>query len=196
MSATDLSPLGNPMFSEVSTVPLLSPQECRQVIDLVDDEAWTGATITTDKVGGARYDPKVRSVSSQHVPLDDSWPWARLRDAVTEINDTVHRYRITGVPPSDRPSMLRYTAETTDHFRPHSDVGPTIPTRKLTYIVQLSPSSDYSGGDLLITHNGTRVSREQGALVVFPSFLTHVVSPVVTGVRYVLVGWVHGPTFS
>jgi len=62
--------------------------------------------------------------------------------------------------------------------------------------VQLSDPAAYLGGDLLLTLTGTHVSREQGSLIVFPSFLQHVVSPVIRGTRHVLVGWVHGPTFS
>jgi PKHD-type hydroxylase len=191
-----LPPLGNPTFSELVTRPLLSPEECAALIALNDDQAWKQAEVVNATAAAGRYDPEIRSVSSQALPLDDRWPWQRLLDLLGDVNSEVFRFRLSGVPMHDSPSILRYSAETTDHFRPHSDVGPNTATRKLTYIVQLSPPGDYSGGDLLLTQTGTHVTRDQGTLVVFPSFLHHVVSPVVRGTRHVLVGWVHGPTFA
>jgi hypothetical protein len=34
-----------------------------------------------------------------------------------------------------------------------------------------------------------------GTVIVFPSYLAHCVTPVTKGVRWALVGWVHGPSF-
>ena len=80
--------------------------------------------------------------------------------------------------------------------RPHRDVGATNSTRKLTYVVQLSASAAYSGGDLFFPDLGHVAPRDQGTLIVFPSFLSHVVSPLMAGTRHALVSWIHGPTFA
>ena len=103
--------------------------------------------------------------------------------------------KVTGLDAGDRPAVLRYEAGTNDHFRPHIDVGSTNSTRKLSFVVQLTDPNTYQGGDLVFSDLGRSAPREQGTLIVFPSFLKHVVSPVVSGTRHALVSWLHGPTF-
>ena len=63
--------------------------------------------------------------------------------------------------------------------------------RKLTLIVQLTPSSEYTGGSLYIAKH--QMSREQGSAIIFPSFYPHRVEKVSSGVRWVLVAWGWGP---
>lgn len=73
--------------------------------------------------------------------------------------------------------------------------GTRMMDRKLSMVLQLSNPDDYEGGDLEI--DGTPIPkdelRKQGAMVVFPSFLRHRVTPVTRGVRYSLVLWAEGP---
>ena len=38
-------------------------------------------------------------------------------------------------------------------------------------------------------------AREQGSIIIFPSFVYHRVTPVTHGRRHSLVGWIAGPTF-
>ena len=38
-------------------------------------------------------------------------------------------------------------------------------------------------------------AREQGSIIIFPSFVYHQVTPVRRGMRQSLVGWISGPTF-
>ena len=188
-----LHPVGNPNYQQTIQEGLFSPKECRRTINAVRDSTWHQASIT-DETYGQRLNADTRSVSANLVSFDPSWPWRRLVEAIRQINDDNFRYELVGIPAFDRPSVLRYDAQSADHFRPHSDAGPVNSTRKLTYIVQLSPSSDYRGGDLMMNETGQHISREIGTLIVFPSTLRHVVTPIISGVRHVLVGWVHGPT--
>jgi len=72
--------------------------------------------------------------------------------------------------------------------------------RKLTFILQLSDSDEYEGGNLLIdkvydTPPDRDELREKGTMLVFPSFVRHKVTPVTKGVRRSLVAWAHGPKF-
>ena len=98
-----------------------------------------------------------------------------------------------GIYESDRPAIARYTAAEFGQFRAHIDAGASHSTRKLSYVVQLDKGSSYTGGDLFFSDLGTAAPRDQGTLVVFPSTLTHVVTPVIEGIRHVVVGWVDGP---
>tara|TARA_B100000003_G_C10796604_1_gene317136 strand:- start:39 stop:644 length:606 start_codon:yes stop_codon:yes gene_type:complete len=80
--------------------------------------------------------------------------------------------------------------------------------RKLSLSVQLSKPEDYEGGDLkfnlrgLDSHQEDNVMspppefKQQGSIVVFPSFLWHKVEPVTKGVRYSLVMWTLGENWK
>ena len=69
--------------------------------------------------------------------------------------------------------------------------------RKLTLVLQLSPSGDYEGGTLEVMPGAQvlEASRAQGCVTVFPSFTLHQVTPVRSGVRHSLTVWSHGPAF-
>lgn len=89
----------------------------------------------------------------------------------------------------------------------HTDAGVDFPIyRKLSMTVQLSDPNDYEGGDLEFdlrnqTKSPTNIIhsselREQGTICVFPSFVWHRVTPVITGKRYSLVMWTYGQKFK
>tara|TARA_Y100000004_G_C8887324_1_gene400380 strand:- start:376 stop:1050 length:675 start_codon:yes stop_codon:yes gene_type:complete len=83
--------------------------------------------------------------------------------------------------------------------------------RKLSYSVNLSHPDEYEGGHFEwtdpyglnpqnmtpdnITFRAEQKAREQGSIIVFPSFVYHQVTPVIRGMRHSLVGWIAGPTF-
>jgi predicted 2-oxoglutarate/Fe(II)-dependent dioxygenase YbiX len=69
--------------------------------------------------------------------------------------------------------------------------------RKLTFILQLTDPDEYVGGDLIVyTHKEEeRMTRQQGSLIVFPSYTMHEVTELLSGTRYSLIGWVLGPEF-
>ena len=80
--------------------------------------------------------------------------------------------------------------------------------RKLSVIVQLSKPEDYVGGDLRFNLRGLDSSqsdnimsppsefKQQGSIVVFPSFLWHKVEPITSGKRYSLVMWTLGENWK
>ena len=80
--------------------------------------------------------------------------------------------------------------------------------RKLSTVVQLSSPEDYEGGDLkfnlrgLDSNTGDTVMspppefKQQGSLVIFPSFLWHKVEPITSGKRYSLVMWTLGENWK
>jgi PKHD-type hydroxylase len=76
--------------------------------------------------------------------------------------------------------------------------------RKLSMTVNLTDETTYEGGDLMLDfgpHSAKgqyKISeaREQGTIIIFPSFLYHCVSPVTSGTRYSLVMWSLGDPFK
>jgi PKHD-type hydroxylase len=71
--------------------------------------------------------------------------------------------------------------------------------RKLSCSILLSDPDTYEGGDLIfkLDANGTTetVTRKQGTVVVFPSYMAHMVTPVTKGERYSAVAWMKGQAF-
>ena len=70
--------------------------------------------------------------------------------------------------------------------------------RKLSFSLQLSNPKEYKGGDfnLHLSSKKTTLLKEQGTLLVFPSYVLHQVKKVTKGERNSLVGWVTGPPFK
>lgn len=71
--------------------------------------------------------------------------------------------------------------------------------RKLSFVLQLSDSSDYRGGNLQIMDEAGKsyiVPRKRGTMILFDSRSMHRVLKVKEGVRRSLVGWVVGPRWK
>jgi len=75
--------------------------------------------------------------------------------------------------------------------------------RKLSMTINLTDPNTYEGGNLMFDlgdNGGSKITateaREQGSIIIFPSFLYHCVSPVTKGVRYSLVNWTLGRPFK
>ena len=87
-----------------------------------------------------------------------------------------------------------------DHYEWHEDAM-AEPTpeghRKLSFSLIFSDASEYNGGSLQF-RKGNQIedfSLNKGDCMVFPSWQTHRVTPVLEGKRYSLVWWVLGPKF-
>lgn len=97
--------------------------------------------------------------------------------------------------------FTEYSAEYVGKYDWHNDVSWTAPTmthRKLSMVIQLSNPSDYEGANLEVVplfHEAPDPEqlRQQGTVIVFPSFLAHRVTPITRGMRYSLVAWIDGP---
>lgn len=81
------------------------------------------------------------------------------------------------------------------HYDYHLDIGAgSASLRKLSLVVQLSDPADYEGGtfEILRGTNPEPLPKNKGAVLVFPSYLMHRVTPVTKGLRKSLVIWVGG----
>lgn len=194
----DLALLANSHYLDIAVDNLFTVDECERIVSLLEPELWRYAEVqsyTADAHEG-RIDPTTRSVRQQQVPVDGTgWIYRRLSEHLSVINSEVFRFDLAPLAVHDSPNVLWYEASENDHFRPHNDAGQRFSTRKLSYSVQLSDPATYVGGDLVFFPEGNLASQDQGAVTVFPSFLHHSVTPVMSGARYALVGWLHGPTF-
>ena len=122
---------------------------------------------------------------------DTYWIYARLMEHILELNDRYWRFDLNLL--SDDIQYGEYAE--TGHYDWHLDLGSgNLSNRKLSFSVQLSNPDEYDGGELELNRSSSTVvaPRDQGTLVVFPSFLMHRVAPVTRGVQRSLVGWASG----
>jgi PKHD-type hydroxylase len=68
-------------------------------------------------------------------------------------------------------------------------------TQKLTVVVGLTDKGSYEGGafEINLSNNPIQYKLTAGQVLVFPSMLSHRVTPVTKGIRQTLVTWYSGP---
>lgn len=96
---------------------------------------------------------------------------------------------------SEKIQLTEYTE--TGHYDWHEDwnpyVYPGFPVRKLSIVCMLSDPSDFEGGQLEFKPcYGGVIPLKKGSVVVFPSHVSHRVTPVTSGIRRTAVSWIKG----
>lgn len=175
---------------------LFTPSECKAIIDIFKSDE----SKIIDEMKGDEG-KKLTFIELYKTPCVD-WIYKKLTDAVNAANKTNFKF---DMPISksvvENIYINKYDAGE-DSFRGwHVDGflsdNPAYMTRKLTIVVQLSDTNDYTGADLQFVeyHNPKVDVKQQGSAVVFPSFEWHKISKVDTGVRYSMVLFLHGTPF-
>jgi PKHD-type hydroxylase len=169
----------------------LSPQECEQIIAYPSE--YEDAGVVDFDTGENILRPKDRITQSkliQRTP-DTEWIYNRLLERIRDANAQFFHFHIKML---GTPMVMRY--EPSGFYGAHADIGNgLISSRKLSVVVMLTPPEEYTGGELIFTPHYPHVPKEQGTLVIFPSYLRHQVMPVTTGLRHTLVSWIYGPPF-
>ena len=123
------------------------------------------------------------------------WFYQKLSSLAMACNNERYLYDIHGF--YEPLQLAEYSKE--DFFEWHMDFGPGhVSSRKLSMSIQLTPPEEYEGGDLelMINNKATKAPRSFGTVVIFPSFILHRVTPVTSGKRRSIVGWVTGPPYK
>jgi len=83
------------------------------------------------------------------------------------------------------------------HYKLHTDSQITDYPRKITVIAILSDPTTYEGGDLVLgREDAPPMAKSQGTIVAFPSTHQHLVTPLLSGVRFSATMWIHGPNWK
>ena len=171
---------------------VFSPEECRQIIAIGEARMPAPAKVAPKGVVAAGV--RDSRVVFLHPADEMEWAFRRMTDAVMLLNERYFGFDLFGM--TEGFQFTRYDAPT-GFYGAHIDkaFGSTI--RKLSLTVQLSPPGDYDGGELALQIGVEPVPmpRQQGQLIVFPSYVLHEVRPVTRGTRYSLVSWVTGAPF-
>ena len=139
-------------------------------------------------------DPHARVVDTYNITHKFGWLDEKVAQLVKQRNKGF-RYNIKSI---EETKLLRY--QPGGKYDWHQDVIWDNPQhRKFTYIIQLSNSNEYSGGDFQFRDaDNIDLSglRNRGSIIIFPSIMHHRISPLTKGTRYSIVGGVVGPQWT
>lgn len=186
------------------------PQHIDQTCYYWFENGFTSEEVNLIVKNAAQYPEKVATIVGENpantvrksnirwVPYSDDFNWVydRLMGYITEANNALWDFNLHTVI-----DQIQYTEYQGNggHYDWHLDIGPnSINHRKVSVVVQLSNPDDYVGGDLELHPGNTSfaVPRKKGAVVVFPSFLLHRVTPLTSGLRRSLVLWAGGEPYK
>ena len=124
-----------------------------------------------------------------------NWLYEKLANNVLLINKNFFNFDLYGFTEDFQFTIYN---EIGDHYKMHIDKSYKRNVRKLSIVVQLSDPNTYEGSELNIYHSESPdvMNKNQGSVIVFPSYALHKVTPLIKGVRYSLVAWVGGPPFK
>jgi PKHD-type hydroxylase len=172
----------------------LNNEECDKII-----AAATQDNIIESYLVGGVVDNDIRKNRVVFLPShDDRYRWAfdKIARCVINLNKQFWNFDLTFV------ETLQFTIynREQDFYTAHMDTSHNNPEqRKLSFVVQLSDPTNYTGSDLQIHSCGLNffnTVRNRGAIIAFPSYMVHRVTPLLSGTRYSLVGWVCGPPYK
>lgn len=131
--------------------------------------------------------------------LDEQWIYNEIQPFIQEANiNAKWNFEWDWTEPAQ---FTRYKLNQYYNWHVDQDIEPDDngKIRKLSCTVQLSHPEEYEGGDLQFqTPHGEFTANEikpKGSICVFPSFVTHRVTPVTSGIRQSLVMWNRGKPF-
>ena len=151
-----------------------------------------GVTSGEDKDDGYR----VSNVSWLYPSEETSWIFVRIADMTIDLNNKFFGFDLFGLV--EGLQFTEYKGEEHGRYDKHVDTMFEGAVRKLSISVQLSDEDSYEGGELILYTGGdnTISPKEEGSLLIFPSFTLHEVKPVTSGTRYSLVTWITGKPFK
>jgi PKHD-type hydroxylase len=173
----------------------LSNEECKKIIKIAKNKS-----LEQGKIFGKEKIPNVKDVRDSNIcwldPSDDlNWLFTKIGQTCLEINKLYFGFDLNGI--SEPLQFTNYKAPSGKYGK-HVDEGTElISIRKLSISIQLTDPNEYEGGELILydSEKENIMEKEQGALIVFPSFVLHEVKPVTKGERNSLVCWITGKPF-
>lgn len=201
----DVDDYHNPRILELAQ--LFTAEECDRIIRDVTANPLEAAVVVNpsfenDRLQSKEQVQKIQSRRSRTAGLDRnhgnfSDVYNRILQTVAQQNDKFWRERIPRNFNSDMMENIQfgmYEATDKGHYNWHSDTGVkgALAKRKLSAVLMLSDPDSYTGGVFQIqaTAKSTDFHLKRGTLVIFPSYVLHRVTEVLTGVRYSLAVWI------
>lgn len=176
---------------------VFNKDECEKIVNIGKNRGLKPSTLMNKSLNDVEA-KKVRSsnVSWLYPDYETDWIFYRVAGIVTDLNNKFFNFDISGL--NEGFQFTNYTSLSLgDKYEKHIDKGYNRPVRKLSLSIQLTDPKEYEGGELFLyeSEKGQKMSKEQGDLILFPSYLLHEVKPVTKGERNSLVAWITGRQF-
>ena len=178
--------------------PVLTPQQCDELIRIGQSEPKINATIGT-VAKTTKLDESYRKSIISWISFAKAVPIYQVIRQWMEVTNNNY-FGFDTVQLSEHGQYAEYSKGGFYNWHMDSDIEmklmPTV--RKISMTLLLSDSKDFEGGDLEIFSGDTLDSEKnkfklkQGYAVFFASFLLHRVMPVIKGNRKSLVMWFGG----
>jgi PKHD-type hydroxylase len=172
---------------------VFSPSELQAIEDYGDRLALQKATL---QVRGPNDDAiRITRVARIAPGPESKALFDRIAQLVQRLNQDVYRFDVRGL---ENLQYSVYHGAEGGHYTWHVDYGPDNPTpRKISLSIQLTDPAQYEGCDLQfqMSEQISVAPRRRGALIAFPSYVLHRVTPILSGTRKVLIAWATGPDF-
>ncbi|NDH49582.1 MAG: 2OG-Fe(II) oxygenase [Proteobacteria bacterium] len=170
-----------------------TPEECEQITSIYKaDRAAEVKRKNNDQ--GLQLDRRDSKINWIEVNSQSEWIYSRIAYFASECNTFRYQMKLDGF--TDQIQFTEYAPG--QHYDWHLDLGPH-PTsgRKLSCVLNLTNPEMYQGGGTEIMYNKDPelMSKSQGSLSFFPSYMLHRALPVKLGYRHTLVAWIGGDHF-
>jgi len=177
------------VYSYAYSEKVFSKIECEKIIKIAKNEGLIKGNTR------GKTDVRLSNITWLYANDDLEWVFRKITDVVLFLNNKYFNFDIFGL--NEGLQFTNYKAPS-DKYEKHVDRAQGILVRKLSLSIQLTDPKDYEGGELFLYEDkkGLEMSKEQGTLVLFPSFILHEVKPVTKGERNSLVSWVTGKQFK
>ena len=164
-------------------------KECEKIIKIAKDKGLIKGTTNNNS------DVRSSKINWLYSSDDLEFAFRKITDIVLNLNKRFFQFDIFGL--NEGLQFTNYKAPS-DKFGKHIDRINNFVVRKLSLSVQLTKPEEYEGGELILytDDKGTEMKKEQGTLLLFPSYTLHEVKPITKGERNSLVAWVTGKEFK
>ncbi|CAL2076057.1 2OG-Fe(II) oxygenase [Tenacibaculum sp. 190524A02b] len=172
-----------------------SEEEINKIHQLADTLDFQKATLA---FGGNNNDEyrksEVKWLSSNMEGV--YWLYQKFAELSVKANDKLWQFDLTGMLENIQYGIYRSDG---GHYNWHMDVGNgATQKRKISIVLQLSEPEEYEGGELemFVSKDVQKIPKKKGAVVLFPSYCMHRVTPVTKGERRSIVLWISGPALK
>jgi len=176
---------------------VFTKEECEKIISLTKNTNLSeGQIVNKNNLPDIKL-PDIRTSKICWINCDEEtkWIFSKMINCVFNLNSKYFQFNISGMYEG-----LQFTNYKSPNgkYAKHIDRVLDRPVRKLSVSIQLTDPNNYEGGELYVYDNnkGTVMEKEQGDLVMFPSYMLHEVKPVTKGERNSLVAWITGEQFK
>jgi len=179
-----------------TTTPLLTPEQCRMVIDCGRRQSPEKAQVGLNAPGSG-VDTEKRVTTISWIPFDELPQLYQTLDTFIQKANLNH-FGFDDIRITEPAQFTEYPEGGFYDWHMDTDVIGLHepPVRKISMTLLLNHPSEFEGGDLEILSPGKFKKLEQGKAICFASFLNHRVNTVKRGVRQSLVVWFGGKPFK